>query len=270
MKTWKFDWTFPGPGEGISLHNHSNWSDGATDAETMCRAAKAAGLRVFGLSDHFTIFPGEGAVDWSMAWDMPERYCAEMARLKRELNDENFTLLAGLEVDHFAENVDEVLTELEKYPLDYLIGSVHYSGTFPIDHDAADWEDLSETEIDEICRTYWEKLRLAAACGRFTFLGHLDLPKKFGALPDPARYWPAAERVLDAAAASGTPIELNTAGWFKPCAEPYPGLELLRAAARRRIPVVVNADAHRPEDVMRGFPEARELLLQAGFPAARA
>ena len=254
-------------GEGISLHNHTRLSDGATDAETMCRAAKAAGLRVFGLSDHYVVHPKSelNPVSWCIGTFPVTDYCAEMARLKKELNDADFTILTGLEVDFFAENVSEVLAELEKYPLDYLIGSVHYSGTFPIDHDISDWEVLSEAEADGICRTYWEKLRLAAACGRFTFLGHLDLPKKFGQLPDPAAYWPAAERVLDAAAASGTPIELNTAGWYKPCAEQYPALELLKSAKRRTIPVVISADAHCPKDVARGFPEAKEALRKAGW-----
>ena len=265
----KFDWPYPGPGEGISLHNHSTWSDGAADAETMCRAAKAAGLRVFGLSDHYTIHPDFGAVDWSLPRKRAEAYCAEMDRLKKLLSDDRFTLLAGLEVDFFPENCEEVFALLENCPLDYLIGSVHYAGKFPIDCSARHWEALSGPETDAVCRLYWEKLRMAAECGKFAFLGHLDLPKKFGNLRGRGDFLREAERVLDAAAATRTAIELNTSGWFKPCAEPYPAPAMLRAAAARHIPVVVNADAHRPEDVTRAFPEARELLLQAGFPAPK-
>ena len=106
----------------------------------------------------------------------------------------------------------------------------------------------------------------AAQCGRFTFLGHLDLPKKFGFLTDGEKYLPHAKQVLDAAAASGVGIELNTAGWFKPCSEPYPSLPMLREANLKKIPVVVNPDAHCPEHVTRGFSEAAALLRQAGYP----
>ena len=258
---------YPGPLSGFSLHNHSTWSDGGASAEAMCRAAKAAGIRVFGLSDHYVIHPDASEpVSWSIDPAKVKDYCAELDRLKKELNDENFTLYTGFEVDFFFENIDEVLSELEKYPLDYLIGSVHYSGTFPIDFSEVDWKPLTPDQIDEICRIYWEKMLGAAQCSRFTFLGHLDLPKKFGFLPDGEKYLPQAMQVLDAAAASGVGIELNTAGWFKPCCEQYPSLRMLREANRRKVPVIINPDAHCPEHVTRGFSEAGDLLRQAGYP----
>lgn len=259
---------YPGPGAGVSLHNHSQWSDGTAPAETMVRAAKAAGIKIFGLSDHFVRHPAPSVmpVSWSIDLNRPEEYFTEMQKLKDEFNDENFTLLSGFEVDYFSENHEAVLEELEQYPADYLIGSVHYAGTFPIDHSAVNWEKLAKKEIDPVCRIYWKNLFGAARSGRFAFLGHMDLPKKFGFLPDPDRYLPEALQVLDAAAASGTPIELNTSGWFKPCAEPYPSLKLLKEANRRKIPVIINPDAHCPEHVTRGFAEALQLLRQAGYP----
>ena len=268
MNELKKYFTFPGPGTGFSLHNHSAWSDGATSARAMCLAARTAGIKRFGLSDHCVFHPDAATmpVSWSIDLAKLAAYCAELERLKQELNDENFTLYTGFEVDFFPENIGEVLAELEKYPIDYLIGSVHYAGTFPVDHSPVYWEGLTDDQMDSICRIYWEKIRAAAACGRFTFLGHLDLPKKFGFLRDPGSYFPDALRVLDAAAAGGTAIELNTSGWFKPCAEPYPCFNLLREACRRKIPVVVNADAHFPDQVDRAFPEAFHWLRQAGYP----
>ena len=236
--------------------------------EAMCRAAKAAGFRGFGLSDHYVDHPDQTVmpVSWSIDLARLDDYCAVLERLKAELNDENFTLFAGLEVDFFFENYEDVLSKLAKYPLDYLIGSVHYAGTFPVDHSPVYWEPLSQAQIGEVCRVYWEKILGAAQCGRFTFLGHLDLPKKFGFLPDREIYFPEAVKVLDAAAAGGTGIELNTSGWFKPCAEPYPSPRLLREACRRKIPVVIDSDAHCSEHLSRAFPEALDLLRQAGYP----
>ena len=54
-----------------SYHNHSCWSDGVASPEVMYRAAKAAGLREFGLSDHWVIPPGEGygADTWRLPVD---------------------------------------------------------------------------------------------------------------------------------------------------------------------------------------------------------
>ena len=269
MNRLKPCFVYPGPLSDFSLHNHTRWSDGKANAEEMCRAAKAAGIRRFGISDHYVRHPERSMMPVSYSIDLSrvDEYCAELERLKKVFNTEDFTLYAGLEVDFFFENIDGVIAELSQYPLDYLIGSVHFSGTFPIDHSEEYWKPLTLDQIDEICRCYWQKMLGAAQCGHFTFLGHLDLPKKFGFLPDPALYFPSAVKVLDAAAANGVGIEINTAGWFKPCGEPYPSSPLLKEAYRRKIPIVIDSDAHDPELVARGFSEARELLRHIGYPA---
>ena len=260
---------YPGPGPEFSLHNHTRWSDGKASAEEMCLAAKAAGIRKFGISDHYVLHPERSMMPVSYSIDLSRtgEYFAELERLKNAFNTEDFTLYAGLEVDFFFENIDAVVAELNRYPVDYLIGSVHFSGTFPIDFKEEYWKPLTLDQMDEICRIYWEKMLGAAQCGHFTFLGHLDLPKKFGFLPDPDRYFPHALKILDAAAANGVRIEINTTGWFKSCGEPYPSPRLLREANLRRIPIVIDSDAHDPDSVVRGFPEARELLRQTGYPA---
>lgn len=270
MNQLKPYFVYPGPLSEFSLHNHSRWSDGKAAAEEMCRAAKAAGIRRFGISDHYVHHPDRSMMPISYSIDLSrvDEYCYELERLKKVFNSEDFTLYAGLEVDFFFENIDTVAAELSRYPLDYLIGSVHFSGNFPIDHTEEYWKPLTGDQIDEICRTYWEKMLGAAQCGRFTFLGHLDLPKKFGFLPDPDLYFPQALKVLDAAAAKGIGIEINTAGWFKPCGEPYPSPRLLQEAMSRKIPIVIDSDAHDTDVVARGFPEARELLRQIGYSEA--
>ena len=40
-----------------SYHNHCNWSDGSNDMRDMFKAAREAGFREFGLSDHFVKTP---------------------------------------------------------------------------------------------------------------------------------------------------------------------------------------------------------------------
>ena len=57
------------PDTSVSYHNHSNFSDGSSSLEQMCRSAKAAGLREFGMSDHWVIPPDE-TIDAS-SWRMP-------------------------------------------------------------------------------------------------------------------------------------------------------------------------------------------------------
>lgn len=240
------------------------FSDGADTLEDMCRAGKSAGLSVFGISDHWVATPWGKSPDWSIKPDKLDEYVGRVLKLKTELDDEHFSLKLGLEVDFFYENIDEVLADLKKYPFDYLIGSVHFAGEFALDTSKDDWLVLGEVEKDALCREYWEKLSGAAQRKEFAFIGHLDLPKKFAQIDD-RKYWPEAEKVLDEVQKNGGTIELNTAGFFKECAEQYPAAELLRSACRRKIPVIVNADAHCKDHVVREFDRAAQILTGAGY-----
>lgn len=255
--------TYPGPGIKYSLHNHSIFSDGASTLEEMCIAAKNAHLQVFGMSDHWCepICDGTDYKEWCMKHDSLDGYVETLLELQKKYNDDDFSLKIGLEVEYFPENIDSVLKHLAQYPIDYLIGSVHFANTFSIDHDIADWEGLSQTEMDKICEIYWQKIEKAAACRDFSFIGHLDLPKKYN-LIDNSKYFAHAVRVLDVLQQNGGAIELNTAGWFKNCKEQYPSNEILQKAVERKIPVIFSADAHHHSHVTRNFQAAENLMRQ--------
>ena len=259
--------SYPGPALNACYHNHSSWSDGGVSPEEMCRFAKKSGLKEFGLSDHWVVSPFEEMkiVEWSLRLDRLSEYIETLQKMKKELEDETFSIKIGLEVDFFYENADSVLAELSKYPIDYLIGSVHYSGLFPVDHSIEPWLALSAEEKVEICENYWHKLEGAAARTEFSFIGHMDLPKKFGMINN-EEYFRHAVRLLDIVQKTGIGIELNTAGWFKECEEQYPSLAILKEANVRNIPVIVNADAHDPNHLQRNFEKAADVLCQAGYP----
>ncbi len=258
--------SYPGLGEKVSLHNHSVYSEGASTLEEVVLAGKNANLRVLGISDHWVEPPYDGTdyLDWSMPHEKLDEYVENILQLKKKYDSPEFELKLGMEVDFFFENIDSVLARLRKYPFDYLIGSVHYTGVFSVDYDISDWRDLTEEEKDDICRMYYRKLKGAAECNAFTFIGHLDLPKKFGMI-DNRRYFDLAIEVLDAVQKNSGAIELNTSGWFKQCKEPYPCKELLQEAYKRNIPVLVNADAHCAAHINRNFTEAYALLKEANY-----
>ena len=249
-----------------SYHNHSTWSDGTSTAEEMFLAAKAAGLREFGLSDHWVVHPDKckDSLSWSIKLDHLDKYVSECLEWKKRLDDENFTIRIGVEVDFFEENWHEVLKQLNNHPFDYLIGAVHYFGTFPIDHSAPPWQALDQQQIDAVWQGYWRKIRNLAATCDCDFLAHLDLPKKFNFLPTEA-YQGELEETLLVLQKYDLPIEVNTGGWAKPCAECYPGKAGLQRACQLGIPVLVNADAHQKEHITRFFPEAEKLLKDCGY-----
>ena len=258
--------TFPNINISYSLHNHSIFSDGASSLEEMCQNAKAQGIKVFGMSDHWVIPPTQDidAKSWAMNPDDLELYIDKLLKLKLQLQDENFSLKIGLEVDFFFENISNVLEYLKQFHLDYLIGSVHFADNFPIDHDIRDWANLTEEDKIQICDVYYTKLAGAAACKEFAFIGHLDLPKKFN-LIDNKRYFSRAIEVLDVVEKHGNAIELNTSGFFKQCNEQYPSFDILQEAYLRNIPIVVSADSHDAKHVNRNFLIAKDLLQKAKY-----
>ncbi len=102
--------------------------------------------------------------------------------------------------------------------------------------------------------------------GVIDIVGHLDLPKIFGRRPG-TTVAPAEEAALDAIAAAGVLVEINTSGMRYPVGESFPSGDLLARARARGIGITFGSDAHQVEDVAAGFAEALALARSAGYAA---
>ena len=235
------------------------------DPETFVEAAIAAGLSGYGVADHAPATP-EPFDDWRMSSaDLPA-YFDWIDRAKTHAAN-RIPVTAGLECDWLPGCTDWITRLANRYPWDYLIGSVHYLGSW--DFDNPKWLGRWAAEdINHVWREYWRTYTAMAESGLFDILGHPDLVKKFAHLPtgDPARYY---EPAIDAIAAAGCAIELNTAGWHKPCAEAYPAPRFLELACSAGIPLVISSDAHHPSEIGRDFPRAIDLARRAGYRETR-
>jgi len=115
-------------------------------------------------------------------------------------------------------------------------------------------------------RTYFDHLAQAAETGLFDTLGHPDLVKNsFPSEWDVERLIDMICLTLDRIAVTGTAMELNTSGLHKPVPEMNPAPRILREMKLRDIPVVIGADAHRPERVAADFELALDTLTTAGY-----
>ena len=249
------------PPGATSYHSHSRWSDGSASVTEMIAAAEAAGLAEFGLSDHYVLPPRGPRPAWSMPLEQVDGYVEEVLQAAAEAW---VTVRLGIEVDFFPETIEETARRLSGYPFDYRIGSVHFVDDFPVDATAAQWAALSPEQVTEKHRLYWIRLAQLAHSGKFDFVGHLDLPKKFGFFP----HEPLTREIdaaLEAIAAADLAVELNTSGWDKPCAEAYPSLDLLRRCRQAGIPVLMNDDSHSPTTIGAHFHRGARWLRQAGY-----
>jgi histidinol-phosphatase (PHP family) len=223
--------------------------------------AEALGLREIGFTDHSPM-RRDDFDNWRMRADQLDDYVENVRRAQRE--HPQLTILLGLEVD-FIPGHEEWIRELAgRHPWDYFIGSVHYvSDSWDVDNP----EKLSkwkERDAFEVWSIYFDRLTKAAESKLFEIIGHADLPKKFGYVPQ-QDCAPLFERFLKAAAQANTAIELNTAGLRKDCREIYPSPAFLALAHAHRVPITFGSDAHAPPEVGHEFQQAVQLARVTGY-----
>ena len=198
------------------LHSHTTASDGTASIEEMALAARDRGYEYLAITDHSASFGFGDEVS-------PDRLREQIARI-RATEIDGIELLAGSEVnilpDGSPDYPDELLAEL-----DWVIASVHSSFRMPAD-----------AMTDRIVRAIEHPLVDA--------IGHLSGRK----LERRAPYTFDLERVIEAAARTGTMLEINS----NPDRRDLSDLHA-RAAAAAGIPIVINSDAHR----VGGFEVAR-------------
>jgi histidinol-phosphatase (PHP family) len=245
-----------------TYHNHTSWSDGTCSVVEMVTEARRLGIEELGISDHLVLHPsGTVPEDWSM---LPEQVPAYVAELQAQRTDDGPAIRVGLEVDWFPEQRQAIAELLSAYPLDFVIGSVHEIDGFEIDYRASAWQQLDDDGRNQIHRRYWQQIRSMAESQLFDIVGHLDLTKKFGFRPT-IDLDEEITATLDAVAAADLVVELSSAGWYYPCQEPYPSVELLEQCHRRQIPVLPASDAHVPQHLVRDFDRSTKLLRATGY-----
>ena len=232
------------------------------EPEEYIDAAIAQGLTEYGISDHAPMSP-EPFDDWRMELAEMPQYLEWIKRAEIHAG-EQLKVRKGLECDWLSgcEVWTEKLKDMANW--DYLIGSVHYLGS-EFDFDNPKWlGKWAELDVEDAWQRYWDTYIEMSESGLFTILGHPDLIKKFGYRPsgDLSRYY---DPVIESIAANGCLIELNTAGWYKPCEEQYPQGEFLELACQAGIGLVISSDAHAPSEVGRDFERAVELARIAGY-----
>jgi len=249
-----------GQAEGLpgDYHVHTTFSDGTgTVAECVARAV-TVGLTEVGIADHFS--PVRQA-----EWNLPHARLGDYVREIREAASgrDDIVVLLGLEADYVPEHEARLRAFLADHRFDYVIGGVHEIDGFEFDdpdqRDGPRWQDP-----DALFRRCFEITAAAAASGCFDVIAHLDWLGLWGDVPGPA-VRDAVDAALDAIAASGSALELNTDRVSDPAGVMYPSDELLAAARARDIPLVISSDAHEAAHVGRFWDEAIRKAQRAGY-----
>jgi histidinol-phosphatase (PHP family) len=228
-------------------------------------AADTRGIAELGFSEHVYRFR-EALEVWQhpfwreCALDGLDGYVEFVSGMKSEFEG----VKLGLEVDWIAGREEEIARLIDRWPWDYVIGSVHFVADRAVDHDGYDiWLASSP---DEVWSAYFRALGEAAASGLFDVLAHPDLVKVWGrGRPDPPRPHRAYyELAMPAIEAADVAVEVSTAGLRKPVGEMYPSRELLEMCVAAGKPVSLSSDAHEPESIGHGYERAVRFLRDVG------
>jgi histidinol-phosphatase (PHP family) len=251
--------TLPG-----DYHVHTTFSDGTGSVADCIEQAISVGLTEMGIADH--VSPAQPS-----PWVMPTIPYARLDDYVAEVRDvasryDEITVLLGIEADYAPQHESQLRALLAAWPFDYVIGGVHAVDGFDFD-DPTTRHDPRWSDADALFAAYYRTVRQAAQFGSFDIIAHLDYIGLWGHTPSPA-VSEAIDATLDAIAASGAAIELNTDRFSDPAGVMYPSDDLLRAAAGRDMPLVISSDAHAAEHVGQLWDEALDRVVRAGFRGA--
>ena len=248
-------------------HLHTSFCDGKNSAEEMVLAAIERGMTHIGITTH-------SYTDFDTSYCIPRErigeYRREIARLKEAYGDK-ITVLCGIEQDLWGTESTE--------GYDYVIGSVHYLWK------GEDWfsTDESVEALLKAKETYYggdglamaeDYFRSVSQIGRLHphIIGHFDLIAKCnrdGCLFDESdpRYLAAAFTAVDALLPLEIPFEINTGAIARGYRRvPYPAPDILSYIAQKGGKVILNSDAHSPENLLYQLDEMKKYALDAGIP----
>lgn len=262
----------------FTLHTHTVGFDGEDTARDMISRACHLGFKTIGISNHFILHPeinqakfyhyakigGYGAI-YSASYDEAMgRFVPHYDELSAIIQPRT-QILRGLEVDFFYHPrwEREYLRAVDTLTPDYVIGACHiveYDGRLYNIHDI---KNANADVRDKLLDLYWQKVADAAASGLFTWLAHIDLPKKVG-LGREQKWSDHEARAIESISANKTPVEINTR-FFKPyCYEPYPSPRIMQMMGAKNIPVLLSDDAHRVSQIGGNFDIAQRMAHENG------
>src|SRR3990172_6054415 len=189
----------------------------------------------------------------------------DYVRTVEQAKSAGLPVLLGLELDWLPGRADELQRFLAPYDWDIVLGAVHWIGAWGFDSldepaSAAEWE---RRDIDNVFAGYAGLLRELAASGLCDVLAHPDLPKLAGHRP--SSFTPLHTAIVEAARDGQCAVEVNSNGYRKPVAEPYPALPVLERAHAAGLPITLASDAHQPERVGQRFGDLATWAASAGY-----
>lgn len=243
---------------------HSDFSnDSDARPEEMIIGAIEKGLETICFTDHYdkddTEWGPEGIFDL-------EQYFRVLVPLAEQYRDK-IDVRIGVELGMRPYLGEHYRALAQKYPFDFVIGSVHsVQGTDP----AAGKIFRGRTDEEVYRMTFQETVEDIKNFTEFDVLGHMDYVVRYGKEKEKSYSCEVLSDEIDAVlrflVENGKGMELNTAGlkYGLPFAHPHPQI-LKRYRELGGEIITVGADGHKPEHIAYDFHKAEDILSACGF-----
>lgn len=252
------------------IHTHTMFSHAVNSVAEMYEAAKEKGLEIYGFSEHSPrpagySYPSDYQPKLLAAFPT---YISEVQTLCR--NSVSPKVLLGLEVDFIPDETEFMQKAVSSADYDYIIGGLHFQGSWGFDSSLKDWEPKSSAERYAVYAQYYEDLYKMSESGLVDIVAHPDLVKMFTL--DTFNSWlelptsvDLVRRALESIKQRDLIMEVSSAGVRKPCNEPYPGPKIMKMAAEIGLKISISSDAHATSQIAFAFDQIEDYVKSFGF-----
>ncbi len=243
------------------IHTHHSF-DGFHSMKELTEKAISMGLQELCFTDHKDYdYDGEGN-DFTFSYD---DFFKELEATAYNYRN-HIKIKAGVEFGlqpHVLKRYEE---DIEKYPFDFIIGSIHsVKKTDVFTGDYFDHRNQQEAYID-----YFDDLIQAIhQDAPFSVVGHLDMIKRYGnydkTLPIP-QYQDVVESIFKELMQRNQGIEVNTSGFRYHLEDAHPSVDLLQLYHQMGGEIVVmGSDTHKITELGFHLTETLSILHSIGF-----
>jgi histidinol-phosphatase (PHP family) len=265
----------------VNFHSHSLFSDGKASPEDFIKSAILKKFPAYGFTCHSPVPFKSG---WNMDAENLQEYLSEIGRIRMAYSDK-IEVYAGLELDYINGVPHLPVNVLKDLGCDYILGSVHYIDQFPDgsyfsfdgkpEYFFQGIEAIYNNDFRKAITGYFEKTRMMIEKDCPDIIGHMDKIKMHNSVKhyvneEEKWYRKEVKETLDLIAEKGCILEVNSRGLYKhnpPLL--YPGPWVIKQAFLRNIPVMLNSDAHHPDEIESGFTVSAKILQQCGYKTLR-
>ena len=260
-----------------NYHTHSTFCDGSDSIAVIVEKAIEKGFNHLGFSAHAPLLKRE--YDFLIREEDISLYVKEIEEAQQKYPE--ITLLKGLESDFIPEENKSFQFFKTLHRLDFIIGGVHL--VKPPHIDELWFIDGPERQIfddgfflffngnaEKAVTQFWEQTFEMIETESFDIIAHLDKIKMHNQgrffTEKEGWYFKLVDHAIELIKQKNLILEINSRGIYKGrCPDLYPSDYILQQAAKKGIPCVISADAHKGDDLGQFYQESIDKLKNFGI-----